>query len=61
MCSSDLGALREWWQYGRDMYEKRRAQMTRVAQRAGISHMCNELERTYDDRLAMFKEKYESA
>jgi len=55
------GALREWWQYGRDMYEKRRAQMTRVAQRAGISHMCNELERTYDDRLAMFKEKYESA
>jgi hypothetical protein len=55
------GALREWWQYGRDMYEKRRAQMTRVAQRAGISHMCNELERTYDDRLAIFKEKYESA
>jgi hypothetical protein len=54
------GALREWWQYGRSMYEKRRAQMTNVARRAGITHMCEELDRTYDDRLTLFKEKYDT-
>ena len=54
------GALREWWQYGPEMYEKRRAQMQKVAQRAGITHMCDELETSYANRLAMFKEKYDS-
>lgn len=53
------GALREWWQYGPEMYEKRRAQMQKVAQRAGITHMCDELDTTYAARLAMFKEKYD--
>lgn len=52
------GALREWWQYGRDMYELRREQMTQVAKEAGISHMCQELSVTYDKRLEMFREKY---
>jgi len=42
------------------MYEKRRAQMQKVAQRAGITHMCDELETSYANRLAMFKEKYDS-
>jgi hypothetical protein len=52
------GALREWWQYGRDVYELRREQMTQVAKEAGISHMCQELSVSYDKRLEMFKEKY---
>jgi hypothetical protein len=52
------GALREWWQYGRDVYELRRSQMIQVAKEAGISHMCQELSVTYDKRLEMFKEKY---
>lgn len=52
------GALREWWQYGREMYEKRRMQMTEVAQLSGISHMCTELGVSYDMRMQMFREKY---
>lgn len=53
------GALREWWQYGKEMYELRRAQMTQVAEKANITHMCNELNVSYEDRLALFKEKYD--
>lgn len=53
------GALREWWQYGPEMYEKRRQQMNRVAERAGITHMCTELDVSFESRLAMFREKYE--
>jgi hypothetical protein len=52
------GALREWWQYGREVYDQRRAQMKEVAEKAGISHLCNELNMTYDDRLEKFKETY---
>lgn len=52
------GALREWFQYGRDKYELRREQMTQVASKAGISHMCGELGVTYDQRLDLFREKY---
>lgn len=55
------GALREWWQHGRGLYEKRRMQMTEVAQRTGISHMCTELGVSYDMRLNLFKEKYLSS
>jgi hypothetical protein len=52
------GALREWWQYGRKVYDQRREQMKEVAEKAGISHLCNELNMTYDDRLEKFKERY---
>jgi len=52
------GALREWWQYGREMYEMRREQMRTVAVKAKIAHLCNELETTYDQRMEFFKEKY---
>lgn len=53
------GALREWWQYGKETYEMRRQQMTQVASKAKISHMCTQLDVSYEDRLALFKEKYE--
>jgi hypothetical protein len=53
------GALREWFQHGRDKYELRRQQMIQVAEKAQLSHMCSELQITYDQRLAMFKEKYD--
>jgi Ca2+/Na+ antiporter len=52
------GALREWWQYGREMYEMRRLQMIEVAQRTGVSHMCTELGVSYDMRMNLFREKY---
>ncbi|ABQ50599.1 unknown [Marine RNA virus JP-A] len=53
------GALREWWQYGREMYELRRDQMRQVAIKTGIAHLCTELETSYDMRMQDFKEKYE--
>jgi hypothetical protein len=52
------GALREWWQYGPHLYELRRSQMTEVAIRAGISHMCTELSVSYETRMELFREKY---
>jgi hypothetical protein len=53
------GALREWWLYGKEMYEMRREQMTKVAVDSSISHMCSELNVTYEDRLDKFNSKYE--
>lgn len=52
------GALREWFNHGPDVYEKRRLQMVEVAKRAGISHGCPGIHVTYEDRLNEWKEKY---
>jgi hypothetical protein len=52
------GALREWFNHGREVYELRRAQMKKVAEEHGISHGCNLLESTYDDRLAVWRNRY---
>ena len=52
------GALREWFAHGRDVYERRREQMSTVAHTAGISHGCTQLTVTYDDQLQVFCEKY---
>lgn len=53
------GGLREWFPHGREVYEKRREQMQRVAERADIIHGCSLVHETYDDRLQKWKEKYE--
>jgi hypothetical protein len=53
------GALREWFAYGRNHYEYRRAQMKEIAERAGISHGCTVIHESYDDRLKVWKEKYD--
>jgi hypothetical protein len=52
------GSLREWFAYGRDVYEKRREQMTEIARRADIIHGCTVVHESYDDRLQKWKEKY---
>lgn len=52
------GALREWFNHGRDTYENRRELMNRVAREAGISYMCDELDVTYDDRVCAWKGQY---
>jgi hypothetical protein len=52
------GAVREWFSYGRDKYETRREQMKEVAQRAGIRHLCSELDVTYDERVTKWYENY---
>jgi hypothetical protein len=52
------GALREWWQHGRELYELRRSQMQEVAKKHDISHLCSMLGVTYDDGLHNFRMKY---
>jgi len=53
------GALREWFAYGRDHYEMRRAQMLEIAVESKISHGCEMIYKTYDEVLATYKEKYD--
>jgi hypothetical protein len=52
------GALREWWQHGRTVYETRRDQMKQVAFRCGLTDKCDMLGESYEDRLVHFKHKY---
>ena len=52
------GALREWFNHGKEVYEKRRSQMQEVAKRAEITHMCQLLSSTYEDRLEDWKGRY---
>ncbi|APG78055.1 hypothetical protein 1 [Wenzhou picorna-like virus 7] len=52
-------ALREWFNHGPEVYEKRRVQMKEVAARAGITHLCMELDTTYDECVLRWKAKYQ--
>jgi hypothetical protein len=52
-------ALREWFNHGKDVFEERREQMKEVASLAGITHLCAELDLTYEDRVSAWKDKYE--
>jgi hypothetical protein len=52
------GAMREWFAYGRDHYELRRAQMKRVAAKHGIAGGCAMLNRDFDECLEMYKHRY---
>jgi hypothetical protein len=52
------GAMREWFAYGRDHYEMRRAQMKAVAAKHGISGGCAMLDRDYNECLEMYKNRY---
>nr|ULG00075.1 MAG: nonstructural protein [Salisharnavirus sp.] len=60
-CSINIdGALREWFNHGEDVYENNRILMREVASQAGIAYMCNGLDLTYDQRVALWKEQYGS-
>lgn len=50
------GALREWFNHGEEVYEKRRLQMQEVASRGVVAHLCDDLEKTYLDRVHAWKE-----
>jgi len=52
------GALREWWQHGKEVYELRRKQMKEVAFKCGMSDSCNMLTESYEDRLKHFQIRY---
>jgi hypothetical protein len=59
ICVSNIdGALREWWQHGREVYENRREQMNEIARRHDLQDKIPMLKQTYSDRLAHFREKY---
>lgn len=51
-------ACREWFNHGRDVYERRRSELKRVAERAEILYMCHELDLTYDDRVKIWCDTY---
>jgi hypothetical protein len=51
-------AIREWFNHGEELYEKRRSEMKIVAEKAGITHLCTELEVDYDQRVAQWRAKY---
>jgi hypothetical protein len=53
------GGLREWFHHGREVYETRRAQMMVIAIRADIKHGCVDLFHTYEDKLKIWKDKYQ--
>lgn len=58
-CISNIdGALREWWQHGREVYETRRAQMKQVAFIHQMHDACQMLNESYDDRLVHFRQRY---
>jgi hypothetical protein len=52
------GALREWWQHGKKVYELRREQMKKVAFEAGLTPACKMLTESYEDRLKHFRTRY---
>lgn len=52
------GALREFFNHGRETYERRRLQLKKVADEVSIAHMCMNLDQTYDDMLAEWVSNY---
>lgn len=52
------GALREWWQHGKEVYELRRKQMREVAFKCGMTDSCKMLTESYEDRLKHFEIRY---
>jgi hypothetical protein len=58
-CAQNIdGALREWFNHGKEVYEKRRVQMKEVATKVGIAHMCTLLDESYEQRVADWYYKY---
>lgn len=58
-CAQNIdGALREWFNHGEEIYEKRRQEMVRVAECANITHLCTGLHTPYSDRVSEWKDRY---
>jgi hypothetical protein len=59
VASSCIGsALTEWFLYGREKYDERRAQMKEVAERHGLTELVHGLDLDYDDRITKFRHTY---
>jgi len=51
-------ACSEWFNHGEKVYEDRREELREVASRAGISHLCTTLDKTYEHRADIWKARY---
>lgn len=49
------GALREWFNHGEDIYERRRKEMCEVAQNTQLYERCMMLQRSYADCVELWK------
>lgn len=59
-CAKNIDmAIREFFNHGRDVYETRRHQLTEVANRNSIRHLCTMLEVDFDTMVSDWKSKYE--
>jgi len=52
-----IGAMDEYFEYGREIYDAKREQLNEVARLAGLSGYVGEL-KTYDEQILRFKNKY---
>jgi hypothetical protein len=57
-CSTMSSALSEWFLYGRDTYEMRRAQLKEVAERTGLRGLVHGIDIDYDARCEQWRNKY---
>lgn len=58
-CAQNIdGAIREWFNHGRKVYNKRIEQMRIVAAQAEISSLCQELDVTFDARVELWRSEY---
>jgi hypothetical protein len=49
-CAQNIdGAIREWFNHGKEVFDKRRAQMTQIAKTCDIDFMCTMLNMTYEN------------
>ncbi len=51
-------SLHDWFFYGREVFEDRRAKLRTVAHCCDITHLCPALEYSYDKRVNVWKHKY---
>jgi hypothetical protein len=52
------GAIREWFLHGREVFERRQAQVREIAKKNGISHMCTMLDCTFDEMCEKWMKQY---
>jgi hypothetical protein len=58
-CAQNIDtALREFFNHGREVYEKRRSELSEVARQCDIAHICTRLDVDFDECVAEWREKY---
>lgn len=51
-------SLHDWFYYGREVFEQRKAQLQEVAHECEIEHLCPSLQVSYDKRVNHWRHKY---